>query len=72
MAWGVDTQRELRVGVPELVHYAARVAAERDQNRRERVPKFVRRHAARERMLPALGEQLVGKLEHGLEHALVT
>jgi predicted transcriptional regulator len=35
------------------------------------VPELVRRHAARERVLAAVGEQLVGALEYGFENALV-
>jgi hypothetical protein len=67
----IDTQGELRVGVPKLVHDMPRVSAECDQDRRERMPELVRRHAAWERVLAAVREQLVGLLEHGLEHALV-
>ena len=55
----------------ELLHDVPRVAAQRDEDRREGVPEFVRRHPTRKRVLAAVGEQLVGALEHGLEHALV-
>lgn len=44
---GVDAERELRVGVPELAHHRRRVAAQRDQHRTERVAQLVRRHALR-------------------------
>jgi hypothetical protein len=57
--------------VAELFHDVPRVAAQRDEDRRVRVPELVRRHAAREWVLTAVGEQLDGALEHGLEHALV-
>ena len=36
-----------------------------------RVPEFVRRHPARQRVLAAAGQQLVGSREHGFEHAFV-
>ena len=67
----VDAQGELRVGVPELVRDMPGIAAERNEDRSEGVPELVGRHAAWERVLAAVGQQLVGPFEHGLEHALV-
>jgi hypothetical protein len=41
----VDPERERQIGVPELIHHVRRVVAERDGQRRERVPQLVRRQA---------------------------
>ena len=38
----VDAERERRIGMPALVHYGARIDAERREHRRERVPQLVR------------------------------
>jgi hypothetical protein len=41
----VDAQREGRISMPELVHHAARIDAQRDEDRGEGVAELVRRQA---------------------------
>jgi hypothetical protein len=47
-----------------------RVLAEHHEHRGERVAQLVRRHAVGQRRLSALGEQLVGALDHEQDHPL--
>jgi hypothetical protein len=64
----VHAQGERRIGVPELVHHGARIGAERDQQRRERVPQLVRREPLRQWNLANLSEPLVRALHRRCEH----
>jgi hypothetical protein len=58
--------------VAELGHHVWRVLAADVEDRRERVPEFVRAHALRERRLAAPHEQLVGVSDDRADDALAS
>jgi hypothetical protein len=67
---GVDTQREGRVGVSELLHDGRRIDTADEEDRRERVAQLVGGDTLGQRLLSPSLEQLVGAAHHRPDDAL--